>query len=65
MKAADASPAAYVTSREVPSAWRTRATQPSGHATAARTTVAMFVPGRTAVPVSWSADAIHAWNPLG
>ena len=49
MKAAEANPPAYVTSREVPSAWRTRATQPTGHTTAATTTVATLVPGSTSV----------------
>ena len=37
MKAAEANPAAYVTRREVPSAWRTSATQPIGQTSAAST----------------------------
>ena len=44
MKAAEANPAAYVTRREVPRAWRTRATTPTGHTRAASTTVATLVP---------------------
>jgi hypothetical protein len=63
--AAEANPAAYVMMRDVPSAWRTSVTTPTGHTTAARITVATFVPGRTGADPLCSPVAIHAWNPLG
>ncbi|MBW8730188.1 MAG: hypothetical protein JF622_04165 [Terrabacter sp.] len=65
MKAAEANPAAYVTRREVPSAWRTRATQPIGHTSAASTIVATLVPGSTSATPGRRLVAIHEWKPLG
>ena len=65
MNAADANPAAYVTSREVPRAWRTSATHPMGQTTAASTSVATLVPGSTPATPGSRLVAIQAWKPLG
>ncbi len=65
MKAAEANPAAYVTRREVPSAWRTSATQPIGQTSAASTRVATLVPGSTSATPGSRLVAIHEWKPLG